>query len=763
MCWWSEKMEFLNFIRHLSSVAADNALKMEELIFEDPSSALAKARIFAEEVINKVFQFEELDKNEEIYKNISNFSDRIQFLSRNRILTRDIEDWLHTIRKLGNKAVHQGDYNDINDALLAHKSMYKIAVWFYEKYSTESKEIHKYTSPKPPKIKLNELGQEIKQIKEILETHIINQINENTVNEHTTKIQHDVLSTMELNQCESFLLQELRKLQDSAKEAIENFSSFSQYKEYMHVQRQIQFDIENVLMKLKSSPDKPQLILLCGSVGDGKSHILSYLKNYRNDLLEDYEVFNDATESFTPSKNSLDTLQDILKDFSDYGPTPNKKVIIAINLGVLHNFISIQHKYPFSNLKKLIEESELFTPKITTVFHKDWLSIINFTDYQNYELTNHGIESSFFSELLKKVVSPEERNPFYRAYKLDMERNIRNIVHYNFELLQSEIIRSRIVDLIVQVIIKYKLVISARSFLNFVADILIPDNVSDQYMNFSEKIKNSLPFLLFNRKERSEILRYISELNPMNARNPAIDEAIIRLNTEKNWHKIFEEYINNEKARELFKAFLNEDYKFDKILSQISTALILYTYMTNNNFYKKIIDIHYINFINRLYRFNIGDIREIRSFYEEIKEAIFKWKGSPPKYKNYIYLAKQISDGYSLAQMLDLKPGHTYEKKEEHKLYAFKPTITIAFSDPKTNQTRKLEVDYQLYVLLQKIRSGYCPNKHDEEEAIKFVEFVEHIMNFGNKNEELLICFPIENKFYKLYRDSFGSVVFEKE
>ena len=58
--------------------------------------------------------------------------------------------------------------------------------------------------------------------------------------------------------------------------------------------------LSNALRKVNAS-GKKTLVLLCGSAGDGKSHLLSYLKNLDEEhLIDDYFVFNDATESSPP-------------------------------------------------------------------------------------------------------------------------------------------------------------------------------------------------------------------------------------------------------------------------------------------------------------------------------------------------------------------------------------------------------------------------------------------------------------------------------
>ena len=48
-------------------------------------------------------------------------------------------------------------------------------------------------------------------------------------------------------------------------------------RDYMHVERTIQLELEKLLIDVKKD-GKPSLILLCGSVGDGKSHLLAFMK-----------------------------------------------------------------------------------------------------------------------------------------------------------------------------------------------------------------------------------------------------------------------------------------------------------------------------------------------------------------------------------------------------------------------------------------------------------------------------------------------------
>ena len=81
---------------------------------------------------------------------------------------------------------------------------------------------------------------------------------------------------------------------------------------------------------------------------------------------------------------------------------------------------------------------------------------------------------------------------------------------------------------------KYKLVISARALLNFVADIIIPDKLEViEVLSEFEVLEQAVPNLMFKRKERSPILKTLHELDPVHRRSPYIDQIIIDLSTFK--------------------------------------------------------------------------------------------------------------------------------------------------------------------------------------------------------------------------------------
>ena len=777
------------FLENSIPNAGQAALKMEQLIFADSASAIVKARLFAEEILKEVFRIEKVDTTY-----ISTFYDKVLYLSNNDYIVKEIQHSFDIIRRSGNKAAHDGTFDDITAAFQLHKEMYKIAVWFYEIYTSEQEAIPLYRHPKPgvdprllemenmmktileknslsPNMPPKENNTNLIRETEVPETDGNNEaaISKKVEVEGKTEeeIEEYVLSDIEETVIgidkDSSLLKEISRLKDSAKEAIENANEFSGFKEYMHVDRKIQLDLEKVLQN-QTEKTEASLILLCGSVGDGKSHLLAYMNKKYPEIMNEYFIHNDATESFSPGKDAMETLEELLNPFSDEKiDSASQKVILAINLGVLHNFVNYDHKTAnFNKLKAFVESSELFSQNIVTNFELNQFNLFNFTDYHPYELTADGPVSEFYQSLLNKVCKEEKGNPFYLSYQKDGQNNYRTMLHENYDFLRNEFVQKQIISLVIQSIVKKKLVISTRAFLNFIADILICENLNsiNELTNF-EKLKNSLPTLLFDNVDRSAVLKNITYFDPIHSRTSDTDQLIIELNTLNDWKTINDAYVKDEISRKWLKNFETNNELLPELFSEYFEGFIRIVFLTNSNFAKILQDEAYDSYMLSLFHFNTGDMKKIRIFYEKFKDTIYQWKGTIKK--DYVLMSHPF-DKYKLGQSFSVKPVVAQIKQvDDPVLYTFKSAITVGYKKEDSSEEALLDIDYPLYSLLAKVSTGYRPNKGDEDDAIKFTEFLEKVMKFGDKQKELLINFPRENKFYKIKRDDFGSLVFERE
>ena len=145
------------------------------------------------------------------------------------------------------------------------------------------------------------------------------------------------------------LIEELKKLRESSKYAVAHGShnNLDDFKKYLHIERDVEGVLKNTLINCAKNY-KAQLLLVCGNVGDGKSHILSHLFTELNSEISQFKIHNDATESHNPNESSNDTLYKLLESFKDEKIKESKeKIILAINLGTLSKFLE-NYKSEFS-------------------------------------------------------------------------------------------------------------------------------------------------------------------------------------------------------------------------------------------------------------------------------------------------------------------------------------------------------------------------------------------------------------------------------
>lgn len=134
----------------------------EELIHIDPSSTLSKTRLFSEKISLLIWEFEDLDTFG------GSQLDRINQLYYKSILPEIIKGLLHTIRKSGNKASHDGSGSK-QEAVFILKKCFQLAKWFYETYNNDYVELNEYTLPTQPHHNINDLTAQL----EILSKQVV--------------------------------------------------------------------------------------------------------------------------------------------------------------------------------------------------------------------------------------------------------------------------------------------------------------------------------------------------------------------------------------------------------------------------------------------------------------------------------------------------------------------------------------------------------------------------------------------------------------
>lgn len=571
------------------------------------------------------------------------------------------------------------------------------------------------------------------------------------------------------------LIDELSKLKESSKEAVENLNRFSDFKKYMHIERSVQIKLENLIMNAYKS-DKSQLILVCGSVGDGKSHIISYFKNKYPDIISKFKLHNDATESLEPSQTSMDTLNNVLDEFSDEKiGLSNQKFILAINLGTLNNFIDSKYGSRFTKLKDFVETHKILEQTIVeNDFNEECnIQFVNFCDYHLYTIKDGKVKSKYIKELLGKLTNKSEFNHFYRSYKENcINCSISNScpIRANYDLLSNEKVQEGIIELLIQVIIKDKAIISTRALLNFLHDILISRTYIDiNSPTFKQKISmlkpdeyiNSLiPNILFSHKELSSIFEGLNKLDPLNIRNEELDDFVIKFNNSLNLMELFNENIDYPKGflGNIEELDFNDKQVVNKIRIDLLKLFIRSYLLCGKNDIFSLNDDNYDEFIRNLYYWNKGEKSKLKDLYGFIKNGVLKWNGEADKNSINIFIGNNQTK-YKVSEEIEFKADISnlpYNKDNE--LIKFLNTMEIKFKNDKSGSSETIDIDYSLYQLLKKVTNGYRPNKKDKNQFIKFVEFINKLESSGSQNESLLFTEKNreDNKKYRLeYDDEF--------
>lgn len=544
-------------------------------------------------------------------------------------------------------------------------------------------------------------------------------------------------------------LDELNRLRKSSSDSIDNIENFDDFKRYIHVTRNAEKDLKAILSAVNNS-GKKTLILLCGSAGDGKSHLLSYLRNEER-LLDDYIVHNDATESSAPSKTAIETLKEVLSDFSDKKiETEGKNIILAINLGVLTNFIESSYGESFQLLRQYVEKNNILTTAINTngYIMNSSFQHVSFSDCQMYTLSDQGAEPEYILQIFRKIFAKDEKNPFFSTFQnlcLACSMSQKCPVKHNYEFLMDEQVQRYVADLLVEVKIKEKEILTTREILNFVYDILVAHKFSRKTISnatlitskfLKEYLEDITPVLMFDYADMSSLLNQLGKYDPLLIRTEVADELAIFY------------YVSSDVSKEIKRQIKDTPYEMvlnqkgiidklndDKVLkAQVFNVLVRIQEIKN----KTKTDDVYNQYIKDLYNYNLGRIPKLRQLYDLVEKAVIQWCGSESG--NSICL-DESHEGFTLYEDIKFDPYLEDMKAKTGviTLEQFMPSIVVKYENQKTKDIIALDIDYSLYELLYKLKRGYVQTADDRNNHADFISFIEKILKTGSAEESVLI------------------------
>lgn len=564
--------------------------------------------------------------------------------------------------------------------------------------------------------------------------------------------------------CE-FIMQ-LSKLRKSSAESVENTNAFNHFKEYLHVERHVEIELRKLLRSVNEKQGKC-LVLLCGSAGDGKSHLISYMKNSDTEgLLDGYELYNDATESSEPTLTSIDTLADKLTNFDDehYDNADGSKMIIAINLGTLNNFIESEKGKSFIKLRKYVEENDILSSYAQETGYKDnsVFQHVSFADYQVFSLSENGIQTVFLENLLEKVFSQNEDNPFYQSYKKG-ETNCqlcqRCPVRHNFEFLSDPKNQQVLIHRIVQAVIIDKTIVATREVLNLLYDLIVhPDfdkqkisiGTSDvQYLN--DYISWTTPMLLNEYEDISPLINAMRSHDVLRNRTAIADEEAIRFHSLDNIEKVFE-----DTAKGTPYIALNTISNVSQLggikpeLKKIIYRFIARLKAMEHNLNRSEKEIRFEQYLSYLYNQNSGNEKKLAALYESTKKAVLNWDG---EFGGDFICIDESNEHHWILEELKLKAAINKDApKITGEIKRFSPTISLRYKKDGQDNTKPvtIKIDFALYELISDMKAGYRPTIQDKNRHTDFVSFVQQLIELGNKEERVTIIPKDGDKKYQI-------------
>ena len=544
-------------------------------------------------------------------------------------------------------------------------------------------------------------------------------------------------------------ISELRRLSKLSAEAVQNMESFDPLKKYLHVIRNTEADFKRLMMAI-SRVDHKQLVLVCGSAGDGKSHLLSHLKyNDPQGILADYEIINDATESNAPRQTAIETLAERIAAFRDdrLNDGGGEKVVLAINLGMLNNFIDSEQGKNFKTLRDYVLNNNIFNVAGALPFDRNSVfQHIDFSDYQLYTLTADGAKSDYLKELFLKIFSVSSSNPFYTAYvdSASCPHHAHCPVRHNYELLMDPAIQAQLIQRIIEVCIKDKLIVTSRDVLNFVFDAIASPDFDDK--NFWKTISNPVkflesyiayttPMLVFENNGTSELIDRMTAHSAKSESVETRDNAVLSFYAADDITETVKSVLGNNKYADIL---LQHDLS---TIDNTRDDLKKYVYKFLMHFQKITdpctisADATYIGFVTDLFHSCAGNRANLKELYKAVHHSIYAWDGV---YGNDLICIDDSNDDYCILEKLSIEPD-VLPGSGESEILQFTPSIAVRFKDEAETGKVKFSIDFSLYKLVMEMKDGYCPTSQDRNIHADFASGIKALAEFGSQRTRVII------------------------
>lgn len=570
--------------------------------------------------------------------------------------------------------------------------------------------------------------------------------------------------------------------------ANENFSKFN---EYMHIPSKMDIQLKKVIEA--AMVKEKSLVLVCGNSGDGKSHLIANFINQGFIQLSEFDVYIDATSSDKKGKKANEKLREKLDEFSDskIGNENKYRLIVAINLGVLNDFIK-NYESEYLILKAYVDRQGLFDniPAWKYMLMENLaedspiysLGHIDFTSFHRYEINATGIDVSFFSGLLEKIISSSADNVIYNAYTngcLSCAHKTNCPIYCNYkELIENKNLREHIINVLAKSIIKGNLAPSVREINDFFYEIIIgrtfdENAITSRSVNrLTHFIQNMTLWLLYENTEG--LFQYTAQEDVLGDPERKCDKQLIALNLKPDFEMWLQEVAMKTSSvyAQIFNDILfckNINAKKYKDCEQAIKQAVFKLYIRTTNLVNSDSNEEYSKYLNYLYFYNIGAENKCKEIIQLIEECIYLWNGrlgdkSGTNIKNGVIISR-VSSKFYLFKKIDIRFAKDAEIKQlgtDVTFPNFSSTMRFGFKLKDGNTVVPLEIDYELYAFLLKVKEGFVPTNSDRKKNVKYDAFVRKIIAESD-SDTYVYARNEEGKTYRISKDDFDNYTFDFE
>lgn len=552
------------------------------------------------------------------------------------------------------------------------------------------------------------------------------------------------------------LKEAFNRLSQHSVDSVQSGMALSDLDGYLHVERPVESRLLDKITEIDEAGGG--IILLVGSAGDGKSHLISKVKPVTD--WDDSCFYNDATASSSPKKTAIDTLKEALVDFKDSNLTStNRKLVLAINLGKLNALIEDPDvQAEFKELVRCswpIFDDDDSTPPLET----DRIKFILFTDEQVFEFkvddeSEYPVSSHFLAAILKKITAEDNKNPFNNAYNQDIENGVERIdpLVINYELLKIPAIQDTICMTIIEAIVRYKLIITPREFLDFVYSIMVYPYY-DEYKPKKDFFDALLPNLLYCGGENT-IQRAISNLDPLKHSSTNHDKQLSVLFTSYTIPaSYFDEQILNKLPKDLITRtndfYSNNGKDIERTTKFVFRLKHLLSYHSESAVYT--------SFLSILRGVYMSDVYKMQEIYDMVGKAIPRHYGSYYSKPNMIPLNIQGGQ-YRLFASQPLKPEPIKSYFNKNNPTQFYMRFDLSWKFP--NENVPLRMDYPLYSYLYELNKGKLALSYENEKDLTFSRFIRQLIRNCNCAQDLTVV-RYDTTEKELSESAFGNIQFQ--